>query len=778
MLKTLKAILKRDKEKFSVPKKVQDTIPVEAIYPDGIFRHSGNKYSKSYQFSDINFAVLSEDEKEAVFYDYQEILNGFDTAATTKLTINNRKINKAEFEENILLPMRNDGLDYLRSEYNEMLTQKVASSNAIIQEKYVTISINKKNVDDARTYFARVGAELSSRFKRIGSVITPLYAEERLKIAHDFYRIDDDSPFHFDIKNSMQKGYSFKDEICPDSMEFNKDFIKIGDKYVRAFYLQEYSSGVRDDFLASLVGINKNLMLSIDVSPIPMSEAIKEAESKLLGVETNITNWQRKQNSNNNFSATVPYDLEQQRTEMKSFLDDLTSRDQRMRLAVITMVITADSKKQLDEDTEELMNVANSVTSKLTTLTFQQLEGLNTAMPFGVRKIDVFRTLTTESLAIFIPFNVQDVFHEKGIYYGINPRNSNLIIADRTGLLNGNSFILGVSGGGKSFTAKMEIILRALANPDIDVILIDPEREYKKLTDILHGQHIVISANSNNHINAMDMNKSYGEGVNPLADKSQFIMSLCEQILGSTNIKPEYQSIIDRCSLSVYQEFISNGYKGKVPTLYDLYDELLKQPEPEAKQLALAVERFVTGSLNTFAQKTNVNVNNRIVCYDILELGKDLMPVGMLAILDNILNRITSNREKGKKTFIFIDEIYLLFEHPYSAIFLQKLWKRARKYGACITGITQNVEDLLQSHTARTMLANSEFIVMLNQAAEDRAELSRLLHISDAEAKYIENVKAGHGLIKIGSSMVPFENDFPKNTQLYKIMSTKPGEEI
>lgn len=560
MLKTLKAILKRDKEKFSVPKKVQDTIPVEAIYPDGIFRHSGNKYSKSYQFSDINFAVLSEDEKEAVFYDYQEILNGFDTAATTKLTINNHKINKAEFEENILLPMRNDVLDYLRSEYNEMLTQKVASSNAIIQEKYVTISINKKNVDDARTYFARVGAELSSRFKRIGSVITPLYAEERLKIAHDFYRIDDDSPFHFDIKNSMQKGYSFKDEICPDSMEFNKDFIKIGDKYVRAFYLQEYSSGVRDDFLASLVGINKNLMLSIDVSPIPMSEAIKEAESKLLGVETNITNWQRKQNSNNNFSATVPYDLEQQRTEMKSFLDDLTSRDQRMLLAVITMVITADSKKQLDEDTEELMNVANSVTSKLTTLTFQQLEGLNTAMPFGVRKIDVFRTLTTESLAIFIPFNVQDVFHEKGIYYGINPRNSNLIIADRTGLLNGNSFILGVSGGGKSFTAKMEIILRALANPDIDVILIDPEREYKKLTDILHGQHIVISANSNNHINAMDMNKSYGEGVNPLADKSQFIMSLCEQILGSTNIKPEYQSIIDRCSLSVYQEFISNGY--------------------------------------------------------------------------------------------------------------------------------------------------------------------------------------------------------------------------
>lgn len=776
-MKTLKQIIKRDKEKFTIPKSVQDIIPVQAIYEDGIFKVGNDKYSKTYMFSDINFAVLSENEKEAVFYDYQEILNSFDTAATTKLTINNRKINKEEFEENILLSMRNDGLDNYRKEYNNMLRQKVASSNAIIQEKYITISINKKNLDDARAYFSRVGAELSTRFLKLGSILTPLDSIERLKIAHDFYHLDDDSAFQFDFKNAMQKGYNFKDAVCPNSMAFEKDYMEIGNKFVRTLYLQGYSSGVRDDFLSSLTGLNKNLMLSIDISPVPMSKAIKDAENRLLGVETNITNWQRKQNSNNNFSATVPYDLEQQRAEMKEFLDDLTSRDQRMLLAVITMVIVADSKKQLDEDTEELMNIANSVTSKLTTLTYQQLDGLNTVMPFGVRKIDVFRTLTTESLAIFIPFNVQDVYHEKGIYYGINPRNGNLIIADRTGLLNGNSFILGVSGGGKSFMAKMEIILRALADPDVDIILIDPEREYKLLTEMLKGQHITISANSSNHINAMDMNKNYGEGASPLADKSQFIMSLCEQVVGTYNIKPEYQSIVDRCALSVYREYISNGYKGKMPTLIDLYDELLKQPEPEAKQIGLSLERYVKGSLNTFAHETNVDVNNRIVCYDILELGKDLTPVGMLAILDNILNRITSNREKGKRTFIFIDEIYLLFAHEYSALFLQKLWKRARKYGACITGITQNVGDLLQSHTARTMLANSEFVVMLNQAAEDRTTVANLLHISDAELKYIENSKVGHGLIKVGSSMVPFENEFPKNTELYKLMSTKPGED-
>lgn len=407
----------------------------------------------------------------------------------------------------------------------------------------------------------------------------------------------------------------------------------------------------------------------------------------------------------------------------------------------------------------------------------QMYDALKTVLPYGVRKIDTMRTLTTESLAVFIPFNVQDIYHKKGIYYGVNPRNRNLIVADRFLLLNGNSFILGVSGGGKSFTAKMEIICRALSDPDADVIVIDPERENKIITETLKGQHIIISANSHNHINAMDMNKNYGEGVDPLVDKTQFIMSLCEQILGSSAITPQHKSIVDRCTYNIYRKYINNNYEGEPPTLVDLYDNLLEQPEPEASQLALAIELFAKGSLNTFAKQTNVDINSRFICYDILELGKQLMPIGMLVILDSILNRITANRENGRKTYIFIDEIYLMFEHEYSAEFLYRLWKRARKYGACLTGITQNVEDILQSHTARTMLSNSEFVVMLNQAATDREELARLLNISDTELDYITNAKAGHGLIKIGSSLVPFENDFPKNTKLYKLMSTKPCED-
>ena len=397
-------------------------------------------------------------------------------------------------------------------------------------------------------------------------------------------------------------------------------------------------------------------------------------------------------------------------------------------------------------------------------------------MPFGTRKIDAFRTLTTESLSVFIPFRVQDIFHENGIYYGQNVISKNMIIADRKQLLNGNSFILGVSGGGKSFAAKGEIINQVLSS-DADIIIIDPEREYSQLVNAMGGEVINISATSDNHINAMDMNKDYGDGANPVILKSEFIMSLCEQLIGGTNLGAKQKSIIDRCTASVYRSYQQNDYQGHIPTLQDFRAELLQQDEPEAKELALAIELFTHGSLNTFAKQTNVDTNNRLICYDILDLGKQLMPIGMLVVLDSILNRITQNRAKGKNTFIFIDEIYLLFQHEYSANFLFTLWKRVRKYGAYASGITQNVDDLLQSHTARTMLANSEFIIMLNQASTDRLELANLLNISDLQMSYITNVEAGHGLIKVGSSLVPFANKFPKNTKLYKLMTTKPGEE-
>lgn len=776
MIKTMKMLFKQDKEKFVVPKGVQDIIPVKAIYSDGIFQVGKNKYAKTYKFEDINYAVASRDDQQGMFLEYCQLLNSLDSGATTKLTINNRRLNSLDFRRKILIPLRKDAMDVYRDEYNRMLFAKATHSNSIVQDKYVTISVTKKNIEDARIYFARVGSDLISHFNRLGSKCTELDVNERLRIIYDFFRTGEETSFHFNLKEKMKKGHSFKDYICPDVFEHEKDCFKIGERWGRVLLFREYASYIRDDMVAKLTELNRNMMMSIDIVPVPTDEAVREAENRLLGVETNITNWQRKQNENNNFSAVVPYDMEQQRKELKEFLDDITTRDQRMMFAVITMVHTADTKKQLDNDTEEILTTARKHLCQFSVLKYQQLDGLQTAIPFGIRKIDAFRTLTTESLAVFIPFRVQEISDEGGIYYGQNVISKNMIIADRRKLLNGNSFILGVSGSGKSFAGKNEITNLMLSS-DADIIVLDPEREYAPLVRAMGGEVIEISATSPNHINAMDMSKDYGE-VDPIIEKSQFIQSLCEQIISGHHFAKGQQSIIDRCTENVYRYYKQGNYMRTLPTLSDFRDELLRQTEPEAHSLALELELFTRGSLNTFSKQTNVNTANRLVCYDILELGEQLRAIGMLVILDSIINRITTNRMKGKQTFIFIDEIYLLFMHEYSAQFLFKLWKRVRKYGAYCTGITQNVDDLLQSHTARTMLSNSEFILMLNQAATDRAELAKLLNISDLQLSYITNVDAGHGLIKVGSSLVPFANIFPKNTKLYKLMSTKPGENL
>ena len=775
-MKTLNKILKLDKEKFKIPKCVQDIIPIKAIWEDGIFQVSKNKFSKSYKFMDINYAVASKEDKEAMFLEYSDLLNSLDVGAITKITINNRRINKLDFERTILLDESNDELNDYRKEYNKMLISQAKNANEIVQEKIITLSVYKKNVEEARNYFNRAGSELISRFNTLGSKCIELDAKERLRIAHDFYRTGEETSFRFDIHETMKKGHNFKDFICPDTIELERDHFKMGDRYGRVLFLKEYSSYINDDMVTELTDLNKNMMLSIDVIPIPMDEAVKEAENRRLGVETNITNWQRKQNAQNNFSAIIPYDMEQQRNDSKEMLDDLTIRDQRMFLGVITMVITEESKEKLESVTDAILKIASKNLCQLGILRFQQLDGLNTVLPFGVRKIDAVRTLTTESLAVFMPFKVQEIRHENGIFYGQNAISKNMIIADRRQLLNGNSFILGVSGSGKSFTGKQEITSIRLRDPNADIILIDPESEYAPLVKALGGEVIKISAVSNNHINAMDMNSEYGDGANPIILKSEFILSLCEQLIGSGNLGPKQKSIIDRCTANVYRVFQQGNYQGVPPTLQDFREELLKQPEDEAKEIALAIALFTNGSLNTFAMNTNVNTSNSLICYDILELGKQLQPIGMLVVLDSILNRITANRTKGKNTYIFIDEIYLLFQYEYSANFLFTLWKRVRKYGAFCTGITQNVEDLLQSHTARTMLANSEFIIMLNQASTDRIELAKLLNISDLQMSYITNVGAGEGLIKVGSSLVPFVNKFPKNTRLYTLMTTKPGE--
>ena len=771
MMKSISNILKTDKERYKVPRKVQDVIPIKRIWPDGIFL-VGSKYAKSWKFTDINYLVASREDKESMFLTYSELLNGLDSGACTKITVNNHHMKRSDFEDSVLMRYRGDGLDTYRDEYNQVILDKAMDANGILQEKYVTITVGKRNVEEARAYFARMEVDLAAHFAALGAKCVSMDASERLRALHDFYRSGEENAFAFDIRNAAKHGHDFKDYICPDSLEKHSDYLMFGERYARVLYLKDYASYIKDSFVAELTEMSRSMMLSIDILPVPTDEAVREVENRLLGVETNITNWQRKQNQNNNFSAVVPYDMELQRKESKEFLDDLTTRDQRMFFAVITMVITADTKEELDQDTETILSTARKHMCQMAVLKYQQLDGLNTVLPIGTRKINAFRTLTTESLAVFIPFKVQEIMDKGCIYFGENAISHNLIMCNKENLLNQSAFVLGVPGSGKSFSVK-ELIAFLILNTDDDILVCDPEGEYAPLVEAMGdlGSVIRVSAGGRDRLNAMYMVDGYGEN-NPIVVKSEFIMSLVEQI-DKKGVGPQHKSIIDRCIAQVYREAYETS---TIPTLCTLREKLLEQPEPEAKQIALSLELYTTGSLDIFGKQSNVDLDKRVVVFDIHGLGAQLKPTGLLVITDTMLNRVTLNWKKGKRTHVFIDEFHVVFENEFSAQFFNSAWRQFRKRNAYPTAITQNVEYLLDSVQASTMLSNSEFIVMLNQAASDREELAKLLNISNEQMSYITNADPGCGLIKYGGSLVPFVNRFPKDTMLYQLMTTRPGE--
>lgn len=766
MIKSFSKLKKQNKEEFRIPKTTQDMIPVDTVYKDGIFK-IGNRYTKSYRFLDINYAIASKEEKTGLFLDYGDLLNSFDSSVMVKITVNNHKIDLHKFKEDILIPFKEDGLDEYRKEYNEMLLDKLKESDDIVQEKYLTLTVFKNNIEEARNYFSRIGTELSSHFAKLGSGCIELNLEERLKILHDFYR-SDESEFNFDMKDNMRKGHSFKDLICPLAPEFKHKYFKLDNKYGRVLYLSNYPRFIKDSIVSELCNLNKNMMYSMDLISIPTDEAVKEIERKLLGVNTNITNWQRRQNANNNFSAVIPYDMEMQREECKEFLDDLTIRDQRMMLCNITIVHLADSKEELDNDTELLKSVARKFMCDLSILYFssRQLDGLCTVLPIGLNRLNIIRTLLTESASVFIPFRAQEIADKGGIWYGQNAITNNPIFCNKECLQNPNAFVLGVPGSGKSFLTKEEIEFIIMRTDD-DILICDPENEYSNIIRKFGGEVIEISAGSKDHINAMDMKDGYGDSGDPVRDKSQFIMSLIEQV-SRKGIDDLERSIIDRCVRETYMEF-------ERPTLKTLRAKLLEQQEKEAKALALKLEIFTDGSLDAFAHETNVDVDNRIVSYNIFKLGKQLKTMGLLVITDTMINRVNENFIKGKKTHIFIDEFHVVFENEQSAAFFNSAWRQFRKRDAYPTGITQNVEYLLDSVEASTMLSNSEFVVMLNQAYQDREKLGRLLNISDEQMSYITNAQSGCGLIKYGGILVPFVNKMPKGL-LYDLNTTKPSD--
>lgn len=775
MLKTLRTLLSQDKEAYRVPRKVQDLIPIKRIWKDGIFL-VGNKYTKCFYFTDINYMVAGLSEKEKMNETYRGLLNSLDDGITTKITINNRPIDQAAFEASVLMPMREDQRDPYRMEYNHMLLEKGVGANCVMQEKYVTVSVAKRDLEDARAEFARIGANLKAGFAALGSDCRELSTTERLQILHDFYRPGEEAGFHFNLKEMMRKGHDFRDYICPDSIEKHSDYMKLGTRFCRVLYLKDYASFIRDTLVTELTDFNRRMVLSIDIIPIPKDEALREVQNRLLGIETNITNWQRRQNANNNFSAVVPYDMELQRTETTAYLNDLSRKDQRMMLGVITMVLTAETKKQLDQDTDAIMAVARKHMCQLAVLRFQQPDGLNTVLPIGARRINAFRTLTTESLAVFIPFKVQEILEHGGIFFGENAVSHNLIMVNRARLMNQSALILGVPGSGKSFSAK-ELVTFLILNTDDDVLICDPEKEFAPLVEALGtdiGSVINVSAGGKDRINAMQMEDGYIIEGNPIAEKSQFIMSLLDQI-ADKEFGTQYKSIVDRCIKQIYVEAARTGI---TPTLCTLREKLLEQPEFKARELALTLELFTTGTLDIFGHESNVDLDKRVIAFNIRDLGDQLKPAGLLVVTDTILNRVAVNSKRGKRTHVFIDEFHMVFNTTHGADFFTNAWRQFRKRNAYPTAITQNVTYLLDSEKARTMVSNSEMIVMLNQSAQDRDKLAELLNISDEQMRYVTNADPGCGLIRYGRSVVPFVNRFPKDTELYKLMTTKPGEGV
>ena len=768
-MKAIKQVMKKDQEPYRVPKRVQDVIPIKRMWNDGIFL-AGNRYVKTFKFTDINYMVASQDAQKKLFLSYAALINSLDCSTTTKITVNNRLLNRKNFADTVLMRLKNDYLDYYRMEYNDVIMSKATGGNGIIQEKYVTVSVCKKNIEDARAYFARVGAELTARFATLGAKVMEMDATEKLRVLHDFYRSGEEVYFRFDAHDMMRKGHDFRDYICPDSVEKHSDYLMLGGKYARVIYLKDYASFISDQLVTKLTDQSRSMMLSIDIIPVATDEAVREVERKMLGVKTNITNWQRRQNANNNFSAIVPYDMEQQRRETKEYMTDLTSRDQRMMLSVLTIVHLADTKAELDADTDALLKVAADHMCQMAVLRYQQLDGLNTALPIGTRKIDTFRTLTTESLAVFMPFKVQEIQEPGGIYFGENAISHNLILCNMKNLLNQSMMLLGIPGSGKSFFAKLLIVAIALSTKD-DIIILDPEGEYTPLVKALGGSVMCFAVGGSDWLNAMAMEEGYGEG-SPVAFKSQFIMSLLKQI-DPDGIRAHHKSIIDRCVALVLQD---QKKTRKVPTLCTLREKLLEQPEQEARDLALTMELYTSGSLNIFAHETNVDTKNRIQSYDIHDLGEELKQPGFVTITDAMINRVNYNWAHGKKTHIFVDEFHIAYENEYSGNFFTSAWRQFRKRNAAPCAITQNVEYMLDSVQASTMVSNSEFVVMLNQAESDQERLSKLLNISPEQMSYVNGSEAGCGLMRYGSALVPFVNRFPANTELYKLITTKPGE--
>ena len=770
------------------------------MWPDGICRVTDTHYTKTIQYQDINYQLSQNEDKTAIFESWCDFLNYFDSSVQFQLSFVNLSASKESFARSITIPPQGDEFDGIRAEYAEMLQNQLArGNNGLVKTKYLTFGIDADNLRAAKPRLERIETDLLNNFKRLGVAAFPLNGHERLHVMHDIFRMDEPQPFRFSWDWLAPSGLSTKDFIAPSSFEFRtgKNF-RMGKKIGAVSFVQILAPELNDRMLADFLDMESSIIVNLHVQSVDQVSAIKTIKRKITDLDKSKIEEQKKAVRAGYDMDIIPSDLATYGAEAKKLLQDLQSRNERMFLLTFLILNTADTPRQLENNVFQASSIAQKYNCQLTRLDFQQEEALMSSLPLGLNQIDIRRGLTTSSVAIFVPFTTQELFQtgKEALYYGINALSNNLIMVDRKQLKNPNGLILGTPGSGKSFSAKREISNAFLVTRD-DIIICDPEGEYAPLVERLGGQVIKISPTSPHHINPMDLNLNYSDDDNPLSLKSDFILSLCELIVGGKDgLAPVEKTIIDRCVRLVYREYLNDPKPENMPILGDLYEALRKQDEKEAQYIATALEIYVSGSLSVFNHRTNVDIRNRVVCYDIRELGKQLKKIGMHIVQDQVWNRVTENRfaryevEHAKETGIdqliptysqkatryYMDEFHLLLKEEQTAAYSVEIWKRFRKWGGIPTGITQNVKDLLSSREVENIFENSDFIYMLNQASGDRQILAKQLNISPHQLSYVTHSGEGEGLLFYGNTILPFIDHFPKDTELYRVMTTKPSE--